>query len=91
MCVRLKEDVKTEVEAAAQTQREIHAQKQQAEKLAAQALKTTNARCETLATDSSGLKGGEELIFASLCLSLSCRAIRIRAAAVNVIRALTSV
>ena len=59
LCVRLKEDVKAEVEVAAQTQKEIHGQKQYAERLAAQALKTTNTRSETLAADSNGLKGGE--------------------------------
>lgn len=42
-----------------QTQKEIYGQKQHAEKLAAQALKTTNARSETLILDSNGLKGGE--------------------------------
>lgn len=58
LCVRLREDVKAEIEVTTQTQREIHGQKQQAERLAAQALKTTHARAESLATDSSGLKGG---------------------------------
>ncbi|KAI5799276.1 hypothetical protein DFH27DRAFT_611662 [Peziza echinospora] len=58
LCVRLREDVKAEVETTAQNQREIHAQKQQAEKLAAHVLKTTTARCDTLTADCSGLKGG---------------------------------
>ncbi|RPB27009.1 hypothetical protein L211DRAFT_865926 [Terfezia boudieri ATCC MYA-4762] len=58
LCVRLKEDVKAEIEVAAQTQKEIHGQKKLVERLAAQALKTTNTRSETLASDSHGLKGG---------------------------------
>ncbi|KAF8425486.1 hypothetical protein EV426DRAFT_663140 [Tirmania nivea] len=58
LCVRLKEDVKAEIEVTAQTQKEIHGQKQHADRLAAHALKTTNTRSETLAADSNGLKGG---------------------------------
>ncbi|KAF8460617.1 hypothetical protein BDZ91DRAFT_738819 [Kalaharituber pfeilii] len=58
LCLRLKEDVKAEIEVTVQTQREIHGQKQQAEKFAAQVLKVTNSRSETLAAEASGLKGG---------------------------------
>lgn len=62
LCLRLKQDVKAEIEVAVQTQREIQSQKQQVEKLTAHALKTTSARSESLTASSSGLKGGKRSI-----------------------------
>lgn len=62
LCLRLKQDVKAETEVTVRTQKEIHGQKQQVEKLTAQALKITNARSESLTADSSGLKGGERSV-----------------------------
>ena len=67
LCLRLRQDVKAEIEVTVQTQKEIQRQKQQVEKLTAQALKTTNTRSESLVASSSGLKGGKRpvLIFFS--------------------------
>ena len=59
LCLRLRQDVKAEIEVAMQTQKEIQVQKQQVEKLTAQVLKTTNARSEGLIASSSGLRGGK--------------------------------
>jgi len=64
LCSEYQSSLQTEVDGLVEAQSHIDARMKEADKLTAQALKTTKVRTERLDSESSGLKGGDYLISA---------------------------